>query len=72
MLLDTQSTYHVRFTDDRLPSKELVQFFGFVFEDDIHFYRTNLNVNWQPVIHGEESSIPDLDDVIEAIDWRQD
>jgi len=57
-------------SDDRVPPKELVQFFGFIFEDDTDFYRANVNPNWQPVIRGEECSIPDLDEAITVINRR--
>jgi hypothetical protein len=68
-MLRFQLTFNL-FADDRVPPKELVQFFGFTFEDDVSFYRANVDANWQPVIHGEECTMPDLDDAIAAINRR--
>jgi hypothetical protein len=50
-----------------VPSKELVQYFGFTFEDDTDFYKANVNSSWQPEVHFEERSEPDLDEAITAI-----
>ena len=48
----------------------MVQFFGFTFEDDTAFYRLNVNPNWQPEVHFEETTEPDLSEAITAIQSR--
>jgi hypothetical protein len=59
-----------RISDPYVSSKELVQFFGFTFEDDTTFYRLNVDPNWQPEVHFEETTEPDLNEAITAIQSR--
>jgi hypothetical protein len=47
-----------------------VQFFGFTFEDDIAFYRLNVDPDWQPEVHFEETTEPDLNEAVTAIKNR--
>jgi len=59
-----------RISDPYVSSKELVQFFGFTFEDDTTFYRHNVNPDWQPEVHFEETTEPDLSEAVTAIQRR--
>jgi len=59
-----------RISDPYVSSKELVQFFGFTFEDDTAFYRRNVDPNWQPEVHLEETTEPDLSEAVTAIKNR--
>ena len=47
-----------------------MQFFGFTFEDDIAFYRLNVDPNWQPEVHLEETTELDLSKAVTTIQRR--